>query len=68
MKHEVKVYKVRNGKGFLTHNTQFSTAEKAYEHYVRCCEVAKKTTASGETFMVMRYNDGDLMTLETIEG
>ena len=61
MKHEVKVYKVRDGKGYLTHHTKFPTAEKAYEHFNRCVTVAKNT---GEHFMVMRYNDGDLMTLE----
>ena len=68
MEHQVKVYKVRNGKGYLTHHTKFASAEKAYEHYTRCIEVVKKTVQHGEEFMVMRYNEGDLMTLETVVG
>lgn len=67
MKHDVKVYKVRAGKGFLTHHTQFPTAEKAYEHYERCIKAAKQMVKPGEEFMVIRYNNGDLMTMESVQ-
>ena len=63
MKHEVRVY--TNNK--CTKREFFETAEKAYERYVEVIRVLRGSKEYGEEYLVVRFNEGDLMTLEEIK-
>lgn len=63
MKHEVRVY--TNNK--CTKREFFETAEKAYERYVEVIGILRSGKETGEEYLVVRFNEGDLMTLEEIK-
>lgn len=65
MKHEVRTF---NSKGDCLYTNHHRTAEAAYEEYVDNIRIIKKHIRKGEKIIVARYNDGDLMTFEKIEG
>lgn len=63
MKHEVRVY--TNNK--CTKREFYATAEKAYERYVEVIGVLRSGKIAGDEYLVVRFNEGDLMTLEEIK-
>ena len=62
-KHSVRIY--NNRKGTYT-SVWYESAEQAYTGYVKAIEVIRNTIADGESFSVMRFNEGYLMTVEDI--
>ena len=65
MKHAVRTF---NRHGECLHEAHFQTAEAAYEEYVSDIRLLKKSLKKGDEITVARYNDGDLMTYETVKG
>ena len=63
MKHEVRTF---NAAGKMMYTEAFATAEKAYKEYRAIIETVSKHFPKGYTMTVARYNDGTLMTLETV--
>ena len=64
MNHMVRTY----NKDFkCVYQSFHQTAETAYAEYVRNIECIKKMLPHGEEYTVARYNDGTLMTFETIK-
>lgn len=65
MKHAVRTF---NNAGKCLYEAHFSTAEKAYEEYQENIRILKKCLPRGEEITIARFNDGYVMTLETIKG
>ena len=65
MKHSVRTY---NKDHRCVYENFHATAERAYEEYVENIRLIKKSIRKGEQFTVVRVNDGQIMTLETIKG
>ena len=65
MKHIVRTYN-KNMK--CVYENAHRTVESAYNEYCDNIRNIKKFIRQGEEFTVVRYNDGDLMTMETIKG
>lgn len=66
MTHSVKIFDLRAKRQLGSED--FKTAERAYEEYVRTIKLIKSHLETGEEITVARYNDGMLMTFETIVG
>ena len=65
MKHIVRTY---NKDMKCVYENAHHTAESAYSEYCDNIRNIKKFIRKGEEFTVARFNDGDLMTMETIKG
>ena len=65
MKHCVKTF---NKESKCVYENHHKTAETAYEEYIDNIRNIKKFIRKGEEFTVARFNDGMLMTMETIKG
>lgn len=63
MKHEVRTF---NAAGKCMWSEKFATAEKAYKEYRSIIKNVSTNFPKGYTMTVARYNDGVLMTLETV--
>ena len=65
MKHAVKTF---NKEGKLVYENFHKTVETAYEEYVKNIAIAKKYCRKGEEITIARFNDGQVMTFETVVG
>lgn len=65
MKHIVRTF---NENWKVLYEEAFHTAERAYEEYVHNIAILRNRLPKGETISIARYNDGYLMTMETIVG
>lgn len=65
MNHRIRTYDMD---GKVLYESFHHTAEKAYEEYIRNIKLMKSRLEKGEKRIVARYNEGDLMTHEIIEG
>ena len=67
MKHIVATFDKNNNNKCLC-KEDFPTAEMAYEFYKDSIRVLKARLEKGEEITVARFNEGYLMTMETIVG
>lgn len=65
MKHIVRTY---NKDYKCVYENFHRTEETAYEEYIDNIRNIKKFIQKGEEFTVMRFNNGNIMTLEVIKG
>lgn len=61
--HAVRTYTTE---GKMLYEDFFSTAERAYEEYMKIINLLKRKLQKGESIMVARFNEGAVMTIETI--
>ena len=64
MKHSVLTI---NKAGKVVYENLHKTAETAYEEYEKNIVLVKKFIKKGEELTVVRMNDGQVMTMETIK-
>lgn len=65
MKHAVRTF---NKAGKCLYEKEFRTAEAAYEEYVNDIRILKSRLEKGEEITIARFNEGYVMTIETIKG
>lgn len=65
MNHSVRTY---NAEKKCVYENFHRTAESAYAEYVDNIRTIKRFVRKGEQFTVVRTVDGQIMTIETIEG
>ena len=66
MRHAVMTFDLDKEK--CLYESRHQTAESAYEEYKDIIGNLRRNLPIGEKVTVARYNDGDLMTCETVEG
>ena len=69
MKHEIRTYAMKDGKAIREiHRESFSTAQEAYKAYQAAIRAHEGLPDKlRKPWMVARFNDGKLMTMQTFE-